>query len=118
MISMQYFGFLEFPGFSRVWDKLGLTDADLSALQLSILRDPESAPVISGCGGARKIRFSAGNDPKGKSGSYRCIYKLIPDRGIVLLVTIYPKNLKVTISESDKKRFAAAIAAIEDELSR
>ena len=118
MGSIQaYFGFLEFPGFSRIWGKLGLTDHDLAVLQFSILQDPEAAPVVTGCGGARKIRFAAAGTTKGKSGAYRCIYKFLKNHGIIVLVAIYPKSMQVTLSESDKKRFTAAISAIDHELS-
>ena len=47
--------FVRFPAFTREWERLGLDDSALQALEAEILRDPTRAPVIRGTGGLRKL---------------------------------------------------------------
>ncbi len=49
--------FIEVPLFTRRWKEIGLDD-DLLALQIMLLKDPESGPVMEGTGGIRKVRFA------------------------------------------------------------
>jgi hypothetical protein len=49
--------FVRFPVFTRDWERLGLDDSALRALEIEILRGPDRNPVIRGTGGLRKIRF-------------------------------------------------------------
>ncbi|HET6251329.1 MAG TPA: hypothetical protein VFE47_26835 [Tepidisphaeraceae bacterium] len=51
--------FLYSAGFVREWDRQGLDDEDLQALEDAIQKSPESAPVMRGTGGLRKMRFAA-----------------------------------------------------------
>ena len=64
--------FIEIPLFSRRWTEIGLDEDDLLALQIMLLKDPESGPVMEGTGGIRKVRFPLKN--RGKSGSVRVCY--------------------------------------------
>ena len=43
--------FIEVPLFTKRWSEIGLTDKDLRRLQIMLLKDPESGPVIEGTGG-------------------------------------------------------------------
>lgn len=65
--------FIEVPLFSKRWLEIGLTDDDLLQLQIMLLKDPESGPVIEGTGGIRKVRFPLDN--RGKSGSVRVLHR-------------------------------------------
>ena len=58
--------FVEVPLFTKRWKEIGLGDDELRALQIMLLKDPESGPVMEGTGGIRKVRFSLEN--RGKSG--------------------------------------------------
>ena len=49
--------FVRFPAFTSDWERFGLTDMALRALETEILKDPERAPVMRGTGGLRKVRF-------------------------------------------------------------
>ena len=49
--------FIEVPFFTKRWKEIGLTDEELTALQLLLLKDPQSGPVMEGTGGIRKVRF-------------------------------------------------------------
>ena len=45
--------FIEVPLFSRRWKEIGLGDDELRALQIMLLKDPQSGPVMEGTGGIR-----------------------------------------------------------------
>ena len=49
--------FIEVPLFTKRWKEIGLGDDELQALQMFLLKDPESGPVMEGTGGIRKVRF-------------------------------------------------------------
>lgn len=59
--------FIEVPLFTRRWKEIGLSDDELLALQIMLLKDPESGPVMESTGGIRKVRFPVAN--RGKSHS-------------------------------------------------
>ena len=46
--------FIELPLFSKRWSEIGLGEDELLALQIFLLKDPESGPVMEGTGGIRK----------------------------------------------------------------
>ena len=64
--------FIEVPLFTKRWREIGLGDSELQSLQIMLLKDPESGPVMEGTGGIRKVRFPLRN--QGKSGSIRVCY--------------------------------------------
>lgn len=43
--------FIEVPLFSKRWAEIGLGDDELLALQIMLLKDPTSGPVMEGTGG-------------------------------------------------------------------
>lgn len=45
--------FIEVPLFTKRWKEIGLDDAELKELQIMLLKDPESGPVMEGTGGIR-----------------------------------------------------------------
>ena len=49
--------FIEVPLFSKRWKEIGLGEDELQALQIMLLKDPESGPVVEGTGEIRKVRF-------------------------------------------------------------
>lgn len=53
--------FIEVPLFSKRWKEIGLGEEELRALQIMLLKDPESGPVMEGTGGIRKVRFPLKN---------------------------------------------------------
>lgn len=111
--------FIELRPFTRRWRELGLDDeADLTSLQVQIMFAPKQAPVISGTGGLRKLRFAPTSSRKGKSGSLRVGYVYFESFGAVLLAIIYAKSAKATLSATDKVRIKAAIGQIQIELTR
>ena len=49
--------FIEIPLFTKRWKEIGLGEDELRALQIMLLKNPESGPVMEGTGGIRKVRF-------------------------------------------------------------
>lgn len=88
------FSFIE----TRLFTKLVveyLTDEEYAALQESLMRDPDTGPVIPGSGGIRKIRWAARG--RGKRGGYRVIYFVRRTHGVIWMLTMYPKNVAENI---------------------
>ncbi len=56
--------FIEVPLFTRRWKEIGLNDNDLLRLQIMLLKNPQSGPVMEGTGGIRKVRFPIENRGK------------------------------------------------------
>lgn len=40
--------FIEVPLFTKRWKEIGLNDNDLRSLQIMLLKDPQSGPVMEG----------------------------------------------------------------------
>lgn len=73
-------------------------------------------PVVTGTGGLRKTRFSGARSDRSKRDSYRVCYALLPEYGIVLLVTIYAKNEAHDLGAADRKAIARVLKAIREQL--
>lgn len=110
--------FVRFAAFTRDWERLGLDDKALRALETEILRDPAQAPVIRGAGGLRKLRFAPPGSGRGRSGAFRVCYVDFPEFGTLALVVVFGKNEKVDLTPADRKAIAAALQAYRDELER
>jgi len=83
------FTFIETNLFSRLVQEY-LTDEEYWKLQRELIQNPEVGAVISGSGGVRKIRWAAPG--RGKRGGYRVIYFVRRPKGIIWMLTIYPKS--------------------------
>jgi len=108
--------FIELRGFTRAWTVMGLGDADLLALQASILEGPNRHPVVAGTGGLRKIRFARPGGGRGKSASYRVCYACFLDNGIVVLAMVYGKGEQADLTAVQRKDIAAALRVIGKQL--
>ena len=75
-----------------------LSDEEYRKLQETLIEDPEAGSVIRGSGGIRKLRWAAPG--RGKRGGYRIIYYLPAARGVIWMLTIYPKNVADSIPAS------------------
>lgn len=53
---MELGNFVEIPLFTRRWREIGLGDSELQQLQIMLLKNPKSGPVMQGTGGIRKVR--------------------------------------------------------------
>jgi hypothetical protein len=110
--------FVQMDPFPRLWAKLQLTDEDLQTLEIGIMASPSTYPVIPGCEGLRKLRFTTNVSNRGKSGSYRVFYVYFPDYGTVLLMAILAKSDKSDLTKADKNALAQVISRIKHLLER
>jgi len=95
--------FVELPGFSGDWDDLGLNDEDdLTALQLAIMANPKGPPVVKGTGGLRKLRFAPVRWNCGKSGAARVCYVYLERHWTVVLLMVYGKGAKESLTSEEK----------------
>lgn len=108
--------FIEVPLFTKRWKEIGLSDEDLLALQIMLLKNPESGPVMEGTGGIRKVRFALEN--RGKSGSVRVCYTDFAEYEITYLITAFTKNEQTNLSDEEKNVLKKLVKALKDETAK
>lgn len=84
------FAFIETKLFTRLVGEY-LSDDEYLQLQAALAKDPEAGAVIPGSGGVRKLRWALTG--RGKRGGLRVIYYLRSQRGVIWMLTLYPKNV-------------------------
>ena len=104
--------FIEIPLFTRRWSEIGLSDDDLIQLQIMLLKDPESGPVIEGTGGIRKVRFPLEN--RGKSGSIRVCYTDFAEYEVTYLITAFTKKDQENLTDDEKKVLRKLVKSLRD----
>lgn len=108
--------FIEVPLFTKRWKEIGLGDEELRSLQIILLKDPESGPVIEGTGGIRKVRFPLDN--RGKRGSVRVCYTDFAEYEVTYLITAFTKNEKESLTNEKKGVLKKLVKALKDEASK
>ena len=108
--------FVEIPLFSKRWKEIGLTADDLLDLQVMLLKDPESGPVIEGTGGIRKVRFALGN--RGKSAGIRVCYVDLPEYEVTYLITAFEKSEKENLTNGEKNTLKKLVKSLVEEAGR
>ena len=88
------FTFIETRLFTRLVLEY-LSDEHYAELQMTLVANPELGPVIAGTGGVRKLRWAAPG--RGKRGGYRVIYYVRRPKGVIWMLTMYPKNVADSI---------------------
>ncbi len=112
----KYLSFIDTRPFDSAWKALVLTDDDHADLEDKILDGPFRHPVIAGTDGVRKMRYAPPSWKAGKSGALRVCYVCFLDFGTVVLLTVYPKNVKDTLSAADKRAIKQAVRNMRDSL--
>lgn len=108
--------FIEVPLFTKRWKEIGLSDEDLLALQIMLLKNPEFGPVMEGTGGIRKVRFALEN--RGKSGSVRVCYTDFAEYEVTYLITAFTKNEQANLSDEEKNVLKKLVKALKDEAAK
>ena len=103
--------FVELPFFRSKWKAMGLNDDDLRRLQEELLIDPKIGTVLRGAGGVRKMRFAF--EQRGKRGGDRVIYVDFEVYEKIFLITAYPKNEKVNLTDAERNEIRQMIYALE-----
>ncbi len=108
--------FIEVPIFTKRWKEIGLDDDALLSLQMMLLKDPESGPVMEGTGGIRKVRFPLEN--RGKSGSVRVCYTDFAEYEVTYLITAFTKNEQENLSKEEKNVLKKLVKSLKDEAAK
>lgn len=108
--------FIEVPLFSKRWAEIGLGDDELLALQIMLLKDPTSGPVMEGTGGIRKVRFPLEN--KGKRGSVRVCYTDFEEYEVTYLITAFTKDEQENLTKSEKNVLKKLVKALKEEAGK
>ena len=88
--------------FERAAKKVRLAQTEREALILLLERVPASGDLISGAGGARKLRLA--REGGGKSGGYRVITFFGGGAMPVYLIDVYAKNVKTDLSADERSQ--------------
>ncbi|CAI0981092.1 type II toxin-antitoxin system RelE/ParE family toxin [Serratia quinivorans] len=104
--------FIETPMFTRQVKQIA-TDDELKDLQKELIESPGKGDLIQKTGGLRKIRMATGS--QGKSGSARVIYFLATEE-VIYLVMAYPKNIKDSLTETEKSVLKKLTKLLKDEV--
>ena len=104
------------PLFSRRWSEIGLKDEELLALQIALLKDPQSGPVLEGTGGIRKVRFPLLN--RGKSGSVRVCYTDFEEYEVIYLITAFTKNEQENLTDEEKNILRRLVKELKKEAAK
>lgn len=89
------FEFIESPVFSAYLRDY-LTDEEYAALQEYLCEQPEAGDLVRGSGGVRKLRWQRAGT--GKSGGVRVCYYARTRAGQILMLVIYAKSVRDSIS--------------------
>ena len=108
--------FIEVPLFTKRWKEIGLTDKELTALQLWLLKDPLSGPVMEGTGGIRKVRFPLEN--RGKSGSVRVCYTDFEEYEVIYLITAFTKDEQDNLTPNEKQILKKLVKSLKKEAAK
>jgi len=91
--------FIEIPHFTEVVRDY-LTDEEYAVLQWYLTLNPEAGDIVTGTGGARKVRWSV--DQRGKRGGLRVIYYYRSSQSEIWMLTLYSKTSKKDLTARDK----------------
>jgi hypothetical protein len=68
--------------------------------------------VVPEAGGLRKVRFTAPDSARGKSGPYRVFYALFQEYGIIVLWAIVDKGQRANLTKAQRNGIALQIARL------
>ena len=111
-------GFLQTHTFRANWQRLGLTDDDLRALENELRADPARYPVMRGTGGLRKIRIAPDASVGGKSGGCRVCYAYFASYGLVYLFAAFAKSARSNLTVAERNEYRKLLTATEQYLRR
>ena len=100
----------ETPEYLRRAERLLPTDAKADVVNLLAAR-PKAGALIQGTGGVRKLRWSRGG--RGKSGGVRVIYYFHSEAMPLYSLTVFAKNEKANLSQSERSALAKLVALLK-----
>ena len=100
------------PTFLRQAEQLNLSEDELDLIADTLSSDPRAGDMISGTGGARKLRHPGRG--RGKSGGLRTIHHFAGDDVPVFLLSVYSKGTKDSLTKGERNKLAAHLAGLAD----
>ena len=94
----------------------GMSEAEMVAVVDMIAQNPTAGEVMPGCGGARKLRVARPGG--GKSGGYRTISYYAGEDVPVFLITVFPKNVKASLSTAERNILAGLTKRLRASLTK
>lgn len=99
---------IETSVFTKQVQKL-LTDEEHQQLQVELTRRPDAGVIIPGGGGLRKVRLAV--QGRGKRGGARVIYYWAVTQEQLLMLFMYPKNVKEDLTSVQLKMLRQIVEA-------
>lgn len=93
-------------------ERLGATDAEITALEEMIAFNPTVGDAIPGLSGIRKVRFAIGG--RGKKGGGRAIYFLMVSDDLAVMLYAYSKATQEDLSQAQKKAALTVLKEFKD----
>lgn len=100
------------PTFEAQARNAGVSDEEMKEICDAIARDPQAGDLISGTGGARKLRHR--KPGTGKSGGYRTIHYWGGNDVPVFLLAIYGKSQKDNLSKEERNTLKKILPLLAD----
>ena len=98
------------PTFERQAKAAGLSEDEIAGIVSVLAADPLAGDLISGTGGARKVRFARVG--AGKSGGYRTIHYFGGDDVPIFLLGLIDKRERANLSKAERNELAAILPKI------
>ena len=108
--SPRYYQIVWMPSFVRTVDGV-LNDEEVRELEQQLNNDPGCGVVLSGSGGARKVRVASRG--RGKSGSARVIYFFDEPCEQFYLLLAFPKNVQANLTPEQARRVRALVETLK-----
>src|SRR5688572_26954774 len=96
--------------FDRHAAAAGLTEDEVMAICTWLSENPQAGVVMSGTGGARKVRFPRRG--KGKSGGYRTVHYYAAEDVPVFLLALIDKTRQENLSKAQRNDLAKILPGI------
>lgn len=90
-----------------------MTEAELKVIVDALAANPLAGDLISGTGGARKLRFA--RQGGGKSGGYRTVHYFGGTDVPVFLLQLYAKNERADLTAAQRNTLRTVLATIAQE---
>ena len=100
------------PMFLKQAARCGLDEGGISDIVSAIADDPQGGDLMSGTGGARKMRHAGRG--QGKSGGYRTVHYFGGGDIPVFLLAIFGKGAKGNLTKSERNDLAALLPRLGD----
>jgi hypothetical protein len=97
---------IETPIFTRRIQAI-LSDEEYRLLQIHLVNKPDVGKVISGSGGLRKLRWSAGGH--GKRGGIRVVYYWFMSKDTIFLLFAYSKSEQDDLTPEQLKQLKKVV---------